>query len=68
MTTIRISGLGETMAAEIFVIKNALEEAGFNVTIDDKCPCDDMTHIDRIISSENKADVHIKVDHLPWGG
>ena len=66
--TVKISGPGETMAGEIYVIKKALEEAGYPVTINDQYPCEDPEHIDRVLAIEDKVTVHIKVEHLPWGG
>jgi len=66
--SIKISGPGETMAAEIFIIRRALSDAGYKVTINDKYPCDDKNHIYRVLGMADKATVHIKVDHLPWGG
>lgn len=66
--TIKIIGPGETMAGPIFTIKNALESNGYPVTIEDEYPCDDIRHIDRCLSLEDKQKVHIKVEHQPWCG
>lgn len=66
--TITISGPGETMSGEIFVIKNSLEEAGFQVSIEDDYPCDDPKIIDKCIALKDKHLICIKVNHKPWGG
>jgi hypothetical protein len=75
MTTITISGPGGVINNEAAVVVQALRDAGFEVTVDNKCdetpPLDAATvseHVARFTEKCGPWKVHVKVSHVPWGG
>jgi hypothetical protein len=73
--TITISGPGKTFSAELHVIKQALEYLGCIVTIEDPYQDDSNDHsieehVDRMktMNKDSPTKVHIKANHMPWGG
>lgn len=75
--TINISGPGATFSAELYVIKQALENLGCEVSVIDQYPFDESrnsieAHIERIKTlyavRESGRSVSIVTNHQPWGG
>ena len=70
MTTVTISGPGGVINNEAAVVVQALRDAGFKVTVDNKY---DETPLDAADVAKHVAkcgswEVHVKVNHIPWGG
>lgn len=82
MSTITITGPGGAICAELSIIKKALLDCGFEVKVTDKdCPEQqdekrDWEYIEHIkkLNAERKlvgitpSEVHIVMEHRPWGG
>lgn len=71
---ITISGPGGTMSGEIYLIKKAFTNAGFEVLVNDKYPNEDIEEtikiLDSLVACNEKIGgvIRVNVEHLPWGG
>jgi hypothetical protein len=71
--TVTISGPGNTFHREQLIIKKALSDAGYNVTVQDDYPVsseleDVMLCRKQIALRSKNTNITIVADHCPWGG
>lgn len=70
---VTISGPGETFHREQYIIKQALLDAGYSVTVQDDYPLSpevEANFISTPIDHRKSHTTHITLvaDHCPWGG
>ena len=63
---VKVIGLGTTISYEMKVIQEALESAGYDVTIEDEYPNNEFAPDVKEIVKGNK--ITLQACHLPWPG